>query len=89
MNSDVALFWMQESMKIAVLLTAPLLGTALVVGVIISLLQAITSVQEMTLSYIPKIAAVGVVLLLLAPWLLEMLTDFTVQVITYIPAIAH
>ena len=89
MNTDVALFWIQEALKTAVLITAPLLGMALVIGVVISLLQAITSIQEMTLSYIPKMAAVGLVLLLMAPWMLEMLTDFTVNVINFIPSVSR
>lgn len=89
MNTDVALFWIQESLKTAVLLTAPLLGVALVVGLVVSLLQAITSVQEMTLSYIPKMAAVGLVLLLLAPWMLELLTDFTINVLQFIPNVSR
>jgi flagellar biosynthetic protein FliQ len=89
MNSDVALYWIQEALKTALLLVGPLLGVALVVGLVISLLQAITSVQEMTLSYVPKILAVGLVLLLLAPWMLQMLTDFTVHVLQFIPNISR
>ena len=89
MNSDVALFWITESLKTAALLTAPLLGVALVVGLIISLLQAMTSIQEMTLSYVPKMAAVAVVLLLLAPWMMEILSDFTMSVLTFIPSVSQ
>ena len=89
MNSDVALFWIQESLKTAALLTAPLLAAALVVGLIISLLQAVTSIQEMTLSYVPKMAVVALVLLALGPWMMQILTDFTVHVIQFIPSISH
>lgn len=89
MTSEVALYWIQEALKMALLLVGPLLGAALIVGLIVSLLQAITSVQEMTLSYIPKILAVGFVLLLLAPWMLQMLTDFVVQVLQFIPNVSH
>lgn len=89
MTSEVALYWIQEALKMALLLVGPLLGVALIVGLIVSLLQAITSVQEMTLSYIPKILAVGFVLLLLAPWMLQMLTDFVVQVLQFIPNVSH
>lgn len=89
MNADVALFWIQESLKTAVLLTAPLLGIALVVGLIVSLFQAITSIQEMTLSYVPKMAAVAAVLLILAPWFIEILSDFTINVITFIPSVSQ
>lgn len=89
MNSDVALYWFQEALKTAALLTAPLLFAALVVGLIISLLQAITSIQEMTLSYVPKMAVVAVVLLVLGPWMMSILSDFTINVLQFIPSVSH
>lgn len=89
MNSDVALFWIQEALKTAALLTAPLLAAALVVGLIVSLLQAITSIQEMTLSYVPKMAVVALVLLALGPWMMQMLTDFTIHVLQFIPSVSN
>lgn len=89
MNTDVALFWVQESLKTAVMLTAPLLGVALIVGLLVSLLQALTSLQEMTLSYVPKMAAVAAILLILAPWMMQILADFTVQVINFIPEVSR
>lgn len=89
MNSDVALFWIQEALKTAALLTAPLLAAALIVGLIVSLLQAITSIQEMTLSYVPKMAVVVLVLLLLGPWMIQTLSDFTIHVIQFIPNVSR
>ncbi|MDX1530354.1 MAG: flagellar biosynthesis protein FliQ [Rhodothermales bacterium] len=89
MNSDVALFWMREGMQLAVTVVAPMLGVALAVGLLVSLFQAVTSIQEMTLSYIPKILAVAVVLLLLAPWMLQLLTDFAVSAFTFIPNVSR
>jgi flagellar biosynthesis protein FliQ len=89
MNTDVALFWIQEALKTAVLLTAPLLGAALIVGLVVSLIQAITSIQEMTLSYVPKMAIVAIVLLVLAPWMMEILSDFTIDVLRFIPAVSR
>ena len=89
MNADVALYWIQQAMQLAVLLAGPLLVAALAVGICVSLFQAITSMQEMTLSYIPKIVIVGGVLLMLTPWMLEMMTDFTTRVFTFIPNVAH
>jgi flagellar biosynthetic protein FliQ len=89
MNTDVALYWMQESIRTGFMLVAPLLGAALLVGVVVSLFQAITSMQEMTLSYIPKMIAIALVLLVLAPWMLETLTDFAINVIRFIPNISH
>lgn len=89
MNQDVALYWVQEAIKLAGMMTLPLLGVALAVGLVVSLFQALTSLQEMTLSYVPKMFAVAIVLLLLAPWMLEMLTDFTTHVIQFIPNVSH
>ena len=89
MNSDVALFWVQEAIKVAIMVIGPLLGTALVVGLVVSLFQAITSIQEMTLAFIPKILAIALVLLFFSPWMLEMLTDFTTNVMNFIPQVSR
>jgi len=88
MNEDVALFWITESVKLAAMIAAPILGLALIVGLIVSLFQAVTSIQEMTLTYIPKIVVVGAVLLLLAPWMIEMVTDFIRAIIAYLPNVS-
>ena len=88
MNSDVALFWVQEAIKTAIMVIGPLLGTALVVGLIVSLFQAITSIQEMTLAFIPKILAIALILLFFSPWMLEILTDFTTGVMSFIPQVS-
>ena len=89
MNSDVALFWIQESIRIGLLVLMPMLSVALAVGLMTSLFQAVTSIQEMTLSSIPKILAVAAVLLVLGPWMVQQLSDFTVQVFTAIPALSR
>lgn len=89
MNTDVALFWIQESIKTGAMLAAPILGVALAVGLMVSLFQAITSIQEMTLSYIPKMVAVGIILLLFAPWLIQMLVDFTTSAFQFIPNVSR
>lgn len=89
MNSDVALYWLQESTRIALLVAAPMLGVALAVGLMTSLFQAVTSIQEMTLSSIPKLLAVAAVLLILGPWMLQHLTDFTVQVFRFVPNVSR
>jgi len=89
MNTDVALFWIQESIKTGAMLAAPILGIALAVGLMVSLFQAITSIQEMTLSYIPKMVAVGIILLLFAPWLIQMLVDFTTSAFQFIPNVSR
>jgi flagellar biosynthetic protein FliQ len=66
-----------------------MLGVALAVGLLVSLFQAVTSIQEMTLASIPKMLAVAVVIVLLSPWMLTMLTDFSTQVFQYIPDVSR
>lgn len=80
MSPDVALHWIQQALVLTLTVAAPLLGVALGVGVVVSLFQALTSIQEMTLSSIPKMAAVALVLLVLSPWMLQLLTDFATEV---------
>ena len=89
MTPETALHWVHTALLLALKVAAPLLGVALVVGVLISLFQAMTSIQEMTLSAIPKMLAVAVVLLLLSPWMLQMLTDFSAEVFRAIATVSR
>ena len=89
MNSDVALYWLQQGVWVSLLVAAPMLAVALAVGLLTSLFQAVTSIQEMTLSSIPKILAVAVVLVLLGPWMLQHLVDFTASVFAFIPNVSR
>jgi len=89
MTPDVALYWTQAAMKLTLLISTPLLGAALAVGLAVSLFQAMTSIQEMTLSMIPKMLAIAGVLLALSPWMLTMLTDFSAEVFRAIATVAH
>ncbi len=65
-----------EAMKIALMVAAPLLLVALVTGLVISILQAATQINEMTLSFIPKIIAVFVAIIVAGPWMLNLLLDY-------------
>jgi len=89
MNSDVALYWVQQSLETTIMVVGPLLGAALLLGLFVSMFQAVTSMQEMTLSFIPKLLALGLALLLLAPWMLRILTDFTMNAFTAIPSVSQ
>ncbi len=75
----------QRALELATLLSAPLLLASLVVGVLISLFQAATQINEMTLSFVPKLLVVVLVLLLAGPWMLELLVDFTRNLFKEIP----
>jgi flagellar biosynthetic protein FliQ len=74
-----------EAVKLTLLLSLPLLGVGLVVGLLIAVLQATTQIQEMTLSFVPKILSVLLALLVAAPWMLNKMTYFTSYIITSIP----
>ena len=76
----------RDALWLAVLLGAPLLGIALIVGVLIGVIQAATSVNEMTLSFIPKLAALALVLALVGNWQLELLVDFTRALFEQLPS---
>jgi flagellar biosynthesis protein FliQ len=89
MTPETALYWVQSALIVALKVAAPLLGVALAVGLVVSLFQAMTSIQEMTLSSIPKMLAVAAVILLLAPWMLQMLTDFSTEVFRAVADVSH
>lgn len=82
MNPDLAIDLFKTTVTFALYTVAPFLGITLVVGLIASLLQAVTSLQEQTLTFIPKVVALGGLILLLAPWLLRSISEFTVMIIT-------
>jgi flagellar biosynthetic protein FliQ len=77
----------QEAMKITALMAAPLLGSALVVGLLVGMFQAATQIQEMTLSFIPKLAVMALALMLLGPWMIHLVVNFTERLFENIPAL--
>ena len=77
----------REAMQVAFLLAAPPLITALVVGLAVSIFQAVTQIQEMTLAIIPKMVAILISLIVAFPWLLETLTKYTTTVFLSIPTV--
>ena len=76
-----------EAIKLALLLALPLLGVGLVMGLIIAIFQATTQIQEMTLSFVPKIVSVLLALLAALPWMLDKISSFTSNLILSIPQI--
>lgn len=85
MNSDFVMYISRETLLTVVYVLAPLLGAGLIVGLAVGIFQAVTSIQEMTLTFIPKMAIVGLVLLLLTPWFLDILIRFTLEIFNHIP----
>jgi len=70
---------------VTALLAAPLLLSALVVGLLVGMVQAATQIQEMTLTFIPKLAVLGLALVVAGSWMLGLITDFTINLIERIP----
>ena len=89
MTYATALSLGREAIFVALLVTAPALLLGLITGLIISIFQAVTQIQEPTLAFIPKIAVVGIALLLFGPFMLAMLTDFANRVFSSIPLLAR
>lgn len=79
MSEEVILKLGQETLKTTAMLCGPLLLSALVVGLIVSVFQAVTQINEATLTFIPKMVVVGVVLVIAAPWMMDVMSHFTIQ----------
>lgn len=82
MSDQTLIQLVSETLKVTLIVVAPLLVTALAVGLAVSITQVVTSIQDMTLSFVPRIIAVFVVGLVLFPWMVERLTTYTTQLIT-------
>jgi flagellar biosynthetic protein FliQ len=85
MTADFVVGLMAEAIKVAFLISAPVLITGLVVGIAISLFQAVTQIQEMTLVFVPKIIAIMVVLVAAFPWMINIMVTYTHNLISNIP----
>lgn len=89
MTPEAVLAIGREALWLSLLLGAPLLLTALAVGVLVGLFQAATQIQEMTLSFIPKLLAMALVLVVAGPWMLRLLVEATRTLVMGIPALLH
>lgn len=85
MTPESVITFAQQAIRTTILVSMPMLGLALVVGLAISIFQAVTQIQEMTLTFVPKILIVLLALLFFASWMLEHLMYFTVTTIEQIP----
>ena len=77
----------RQALWLAVLLAGPMLGAALAVGLFIGVIQAATQIQEMTLSFIPKLLALVIVLLIVGPWMLRIIVTFSERLFMDIPGL--
>lgn len=89
MNAEVAIDLFKTTVLFALYMVSPFLAVALLVGLVTSLLQSVTSLQEQTLTFAPKLVGMALVLVGLGPWLLRSLTEFTVQIVTKMVELGH
>ncbi len=89
MTPESVLSLSQQALQLALMLAAPLLLVSLAVGLLIGLFQAATQINEMTLSFIPKLLALAATLTLAGPWMLQLLVEFTRRLLEGIPGAIH
>lgn len=87
MTQEVVINLGKEAMYLTMLIAGPVLGVGLIVGLIVSIFQATTQIQEQTLVFIPKIAAVFITLVILGPWIVQLLVDYVVRLFESIPTL--
>ncbi|MGB2710280.1 MAG: flagellar biosynthesis protein FliQ [Conexibacter sp.] len=87
MDQDTVINLAQQAMSLAMKVAGPLLVTGLAIGLIVSVFQAVTQIQEQSLSFIPKIVGVAVVVLVAGPWMLNQLLGYTEELYRQIPTL--
>ncbi len=78
MTEELVMKLGQEALKTTAMVAAPMLGAALVVGLLVSIFQAITQINEATLTFVPKMIIIGLVLVLAGPWMIDVMSSYTV-----------
>lgn len=89
MNDTSIIVLVQQTLWTFMLLSAPVLGVSIIVGLIISIIQATTSIQEQTLTFVPKMIAMLAVIYFLASWMINYISGFTVRLFNILPIIAR
>jgi flagellar biosynthesis protein FliQ len=87
MTQDQAVNLMNQMLWQCMIIAGPILASILIVGLLISIFQATTQLQEMTLSYVPKMVVAGLLLIMLGPWMIGRLTQFAISTIRLIPSL--
>ncbi len=89
MDSGFVIYLGRHTLETSLLLAAPILLTCMIVGLIITLFQAVTALRDMTITIVPKLLAVGVVTLIFGNWMLQVLLRFTNEIFGYMQNIGH
>ncbi|MEW5771737.1 MAG: flagellar biosynthesis protein FliQ [Pseudomonadota bacterium] len=87
MTPDTVVAIVRQALELAMFAAGPLLLASLVMGLLVSIFQAATQINEMTLSFIPKLVVMFVVLVVVGPWTLQLLVDYVVRLISSIPTL--
>lgn len=87
MTPETVMTIAQRALEVTLLLSAPLLLVALVVGLLVGVFQAATQINEMTLSFIPKVLAMGAVMVIAGPWMLKVIVSYTRELFESIPGL--
>jgi flagellar biosynthetic protein FliQ len=85
MNPETVMTMGRDAMQVTLMVAAPLLLVALVIGLLVSIFQAATQINESTLSFIPKLVGIFVALVVAGPWMISVMTDYMRQIFTGIP----
>lgn len=85
MSGDIVIQLAQNALVMVMLVSAPMLGLGLIVGLMVSVFQATTSIQEQTLAFIPKIIAVFVAILIFGPWMLRIMVGYVTEIFRNLP----
>ena len=89
MDSSFILYLGRHTLETALILAAPILLTCMVVGITVTLFQAVTSIRDMTLTIVPKLLAVGAVTLIFGGWMLQVILGFFNEIFAYVQNIGH
>ena len=89
MSPDFVIGFGRQAIELCLMMSLPMLGVGLGVGVVVSIIQAATQIQEMTLTFIPKIVVVFLSLLIFGPWIIELLVTFTTGIISQIATVGQ
>ncbi len=89
MSEQYVVYLVREAFYTTLLVSAPVLLLSLVVGLVVSVVQTATSIQEFTLTFVPKLIVIAIVTVLTLPWMMDVMIAFTTNLIGQIPALAH
>ena len=89
MTTEFVLYWSGQAIKTSILVAAPTLIGGMIIGLVVGIFQSVTQIQEMTLTFIPKMAVVIIIIMLFMPWMLETLTDFTRNMFLQLRVVSH